>query len=205
MSLYSSLKPTLMILCSGITFALISCKTRFVEKTKTKEFVNSNMTGRNFDLQPKEFVLTFDDGPGASTQTLVDYLVLNKIPAVFFMVGNQMNQFPGVVRSIASHPELFVVANHSMNHSKPLTDSTAWAIDEISKADKILSTFWTGTKYMRPPYGALVGSTARIQGINAASPNLANYIGPVFWNVGGELTNTHSADFACWGKLLTAN
>lgn len=180
-----------------------ACRTRDWDNGSTpQEFVNRNLVGRDFDLGPGEYVLTFDDGPGEHTEALVNYLITNNTPAVFFLVGTKVKAFPGVVRKIASRPDLFYVANHSMTHTDPLTTSTNFAIREINEADTIIRTITEPPlKFMRPPYGALVGSVARIQGINAFSPALAAYIGPVFWDVGGELTARHSADWACWGQV----
>jgi peptidoglycan/xylan/chitin deacetylase (PgdA/CDA1 family) len=184
---------------------LVGCRSRDLgDGSSPQEFVNRNLRGTDFDLGPRQYVLTFDDGPGADTARLVDFLEQRNIPAIFFVVGEKVRARPNVVKRIAARPDLFYVANHSMTHTDPLTSSTNFAIQEINNADKVILDVAQPApvlKFMRPPYGSLVGSVARIEAINAFSPALAAYIGPVFWDVGGELTSKHSADWACWGSV----
>ena len=193
------------LVCLGVALVVPSCRSRGDQPgggAEVQEFFNRNLVGADFDLRPNEYVLTFDDGPGPDTARLVSFLEQRRIPAVFFLVGSKVQSFPDVVRRIAANPDLFYVANHSMTHTDPLTTSTSFAIQEINQADQVIRRITEPRlKFMRPPYGALVGSVARIQGINAFSPALASYIGPIFWDVGGELTSTHSADWACWGSV----
>src|SRR5687767_3383351 len=102
-----------------------------------------------------------------------------------------------------------------MNHqAKPLpTLGTQTTINEIMQADAVLkddiassqAVGFTGepVSFFRPPYGALVSlGAANIDRVNAAGA--AKYIGPVFWDIGGELKNGFAADWACWGKVTVA-
>lgn len=174
-----------------------------------------NLTANSFGLLDKEIVLTLDDGPGPRTAELAEWLAENDVPATFFMVGKNAKANPATVKKIAdlstSNNGLFIVANHSMTHSSPLPRlGVNGAVTEIASADAILrenielsqsvgstSPFF----FFRPPYGAFTSlGSANIAKVNA-SVDAGKYIGPVFWDIGGALTNTASADWACWGKV----
>jgi len=174
-----------------------------------------NTTAAAIGLKDKEIVLTLDDGPGPRTVELAEWLAREKVPAVFFMVGKNAKANPAAVARVVQlsneNDGLFIVANHSMNHqAKPLPSlGTETTIHEIMDADAILKTsiaqsqsvgYPSSMSFFRPPYGDLV----RIGATNIARINAAGgekYSGPVFWDIGGELKNGYSADWACWGKV----
>lgn len=179
------------------------------------EAVSTRNLGRNdFGLTDKELVLTLDDGPGPRTKELVDFFVQEKVPAVFFEVGKNAKANPDASAYVASKSALvpggLIVANHSLSHSgTPLPKmGVNGATSEIVDADTILaphikasqSQFASGAKsFFRPPYGAFtsLGET-NIATINARGA--AKYTGPIFWEIGGELTDKYSADWACWAR-----
>jgi peptidoglycan/xylan/chitin deacetylase (PgdA/CDA1 family) len=172
-----------------------------------------NLSRQHFGLEDHELVLTLDDGPGPRTKDLVDYLVAHQVPAVFFEVGKNAKEDPSASAYVAAHSHLvpggLIVANHSMNHSAtPLPKmGVDGATNEILEADAILSAniaasqaqFSDAKYFFRPPYGAFTAlGAAKIDEINARGAD--KYTGPIFWDIGGELTDTHSADWACWTK-----
>ena len=53
-------------------------------------------------LAPKEIVLTFDDGPGPSTQPILTILQNYGVPATFFNIGINANARPALVRAEAT-------------------------------------------------------------------------------------------------------
>ncbi|AKU98975.1 polysaccharide deacetylase [Labilithrix luteola] len=173
-----------------------------------------NLAASAFGLVDKELALTLDDGPGPRTIELAEWLAREKVPATFFMVGKNAKANPAAVQRIVdlsnANNGLFIVANHSMNHqARPLPSlGTDVIIDEIMDADAILksaiaasqSKLPSAVSFFRPPYGDLVRiGPANIATINAAGAD--KYQGPVFWDIGGELKNGFSADWACWGKI----
>lgn len=174
-----------------------------------------NLTGSGFGLLDNEIVLTLDDGPGARTIELAEWLAKEKVPAVFFMVGKNAAANPAAVERVVQlsneNNGLFIVANHTMNHqARPLPSlGVRTTINEIMDADRILSPnikasqkvgYNSSVSFFRPPYGDLL----RIGQANIATINQSGgdkYAGPVFWDIGGELKNGFSADWACWGKV----
>lgn len=58
--------------------------------------------------------LTFDDGPGKLTGEVLDILAENDITATFFVLGQQVEQYPELLERIAF--EGHSIGNHSYNH-----------------------------------------------------------------------------------------
>ncbi|MBK6692710.1 MAG: polysaccharide deacetylase family protein [Myxococcales bacterium] len=172
----------------------------------------TNIGARHFGLEEGELVLTLDDGPGPRTKELVDFLVANQVPAIFFQVGKNSERDPASSAYIAANsarvPGGLIVANHSNTHTDPLPkQGVSGSINEIMTADRHLlphikasqSQFASPIKFFRPPYGAFTAlGASNIQQVNSAGGN--GYVGPVFWEIGGELKGGFSADWACWGR-----
>lgn len=172
-----------------------------------------NLTANDFGLEDKEIVLTLDDGPGARTAELAQWLADEDVPAVFFMVGKNAAANPRTVQKVAEISARsggkILVANHSMTHTTPLPKQGAdGALAEIMNADAILAPniatsqapLPNAVSFFRPPYGAFTSlGAANVSRINDRGAD--KYVGPVFWDIGGELNERHSADWACWGKV----
>lgn len=196
--------------------AVAGCSSSVVDDsgdTNDELLSNKNLTGTDFGLADHEVVLTIDDGPGPRTPELVDFLVREQVPAVFFEVGKNSKAMPDKTAYVVAHaanvPGNLIIGNHSMNHSMtPLPKmGRAGAEAEIEQADAILhpsilaaqANLPDAVSFFRPPFGAFTAlGSANIAAINASPAG--RYVGPVFWNIGGELTATHSADWACWGS-----
>ncbi len=174
---------------------------------------NKNTVGKDFGLEAKEIVLTLDDGPGPRTVELAKWLADENVPATFFMVGKNAKANPAAVREVArlsaQKNSLFIIGNHSNTHTTPLTkQGVDGATNEIMTADLELkaaiaesqSTLPTAVSFFRPPYGAFASlGASNIGEINRRGAS--KYSGPVFWDIGGELSQAYSADWACWGKV----
>lgn len=77
------------------------------------------------DLQDKELVLTFDDGPSsATTARVLDALASECVKATFFLIGRNAAGLPHLVARTAR--EGHSIANHTQNHP--------WTIDKLSHA-----------------------------------------------------------------------
>lgn len=204
------------ILFTGLALAMASgCAAEAEEEGIDGEDAVSarNQTATSFGLTDKEIVLTLDDGPGPRTVELARWLAQENVPTTFFMVGKNAKANPSAVQEVARLSNekngLFIVANHSFTHTTPLPkQGVAGATSEIMDADAVLSANITesqkklpsATSFFRPPYGAFTAlGQGNIDRINANGA--AKYVGPVFWDIGGELTDTYSADWACWGKV----
>jgi peptidoglycan/xylan/chitin deacetylase (PgdA/CDA1 family) len=63
----------------------------------------------------RAIALTFDDGPSPYTPALVRVLVRMRVPATFFVVGQQLNDFSATLRNELAHG--FVIGDHTENHA----------------------------------------------------------------------------------------
>ncbi len=101
----------------------------------------------------KAIALTFDDGPHPRfTDSILEILEKEKIPATFFVIGSNVEAYPDVMqRVIAAGHE---IGNHTYRHPivKTVTDEEmAW---EIDKTDEILRSIgYSGNGLFRPPQG----------------------------------------------------
>jgi peptidoglycan-N-acetylglucosamine deacetylase len=97
--------------------------------------------------------LTFDDGPGEETGTLLETLVRAKVPAAFFLVGAMIRQQKAMARRIAATPGM-TIANHTISHPMLTRIPPARARREIVQNSKLIEQV-TGVKprFFRPPYG----------------------------------------------------
>ncbi|MEJ1969718.1 MAG: polysaccharide deacetylase family protein [Rhizomicrobium sp.] len=148
--------------------------------------------------------LTFDDGPNADTPAVLDALKAMNVKATFFIVGKMAARHPDVLARIAAEGHL--LANHSATHpflGRRFDEHPELLIDQIrSVNDQIAPLMHRGDRlYFRAPYGAWKAQHAAI--LNA-DPVLRNYVGPVYWDEGGESSMTadgyimSSADWSCW-------
>jgi peptidoglycan-N-acetylglucosamine deacetylase len=106
-----------------------------------------------FNTKNESIHLTFDDGPHpiATTLILQELKTLN-IKATFFLLGQNAQKFPDLVRQI--HAEGHQIANHSFTHKSLLFKNKTFLRDEILRTKEILETIiGTHSKYFRPPYG----------------------------------------------------
>ncbi len=147
---------------------------------------------------------TFDDGPNANTPAVLDVLKAYNIKATFFVVGRMARSHPEVLARIAAEGHL--LANHSATH--PMLSSSYDAhperlIDQLQQVnDEIAPLMKPGDKfYFRAPYGSWRSAHAAI--LNS-DPTLRNYVGPIYWDIGGDIQRTSdgyilsSADWDCW-------
>lgn len=71
----------------------------------------------SIDLKQKEIILTFDDGPvPGSTEKILDILKENCIKANFFLMGQNAQAHPDLVRRIAA--EGHAIGYHSWSHPR---------------------------------------------------------------------------------------
>jgi peptidoglycan/xylan/chitin deacetylase (PgdA/CDA1 family) len=99
--------------------------------------------------------LTFDDGPHPEvTPALLDLLAENGAKATFFLLGDQVERHPGIVRRMVD--EGHVIGNHSYNHPRFPTISTAEQRKQVDRTDTILAAFdGNALHWFRPPSGAM--------------------------------------------------
>jgi peptidoglycan/xylan/chitin deacetylase (PgdA/CDA1 family) len=148
--------------------------------------------------------LTFDDGPNAHTEEVLDVLKKLHVKATFFIVGHMAHTHPATLARIAAEGHL--LANHSATHvfmgasydADP--DKLLHQLRDVD--DQIEPLMKPGDKlFYRAPYGAWKTAHAAILNND---PRLRNYIGPIYWDIGGDITMSRdgyvmsAADWDCW-------
>ena len=101
----------------------------------------------------KYLALSFDDGPNLSTESkMLDVLAKHKVPATFFVIGNNINE--GSAANMKRALELGCeIGNHSLTHSMMSQMDEAAVKAEIEATSAMIEKI-TGQqpKFFRPPY-----------------------------------------------------
>lgn len=127
-------------------------------------------------------VLTFDDGPDPErTPRLLDVLAARKAKAVFFVLGEQVQRHPALLRRIADAGH--EIGNHSWSHPWMLPMGRARIAEELDRCQSAIAEL-TGVapRLVRPPYGQRdyrFNQLARERGLTPVlwSKNLRDYWG----------------------------
>lgn len=104
--------------------------------------------------------LTFDDGPSRHTGHLLDMLRDYGIPATFFLLGDNAERTPAVVRRILA--EGHEVGNHTWSHPNLRALAPEAQEEEIRATDAVLRALGASPSYLRPPYGNFDAHTLEI-------------------------------------------
>lgn len=96
--------------------------------------------------------LTFDDGPAPDTPAILDVLREHGVRAAFFLVGRQVERYPGIARRILD--EGHEIGNHSYSHPIYLYRRARVTRSELERAQEIITSA-TGRRpsLARPPCG----------------------------------------------------
>lgn len=100
--------------------------------------------------------LTFDDGPGPETLSIIRELNLHGISATFFFIGEQVEQYPHLSElREALERGGHSVANHSYTHPNFLRLSAQQTLHELKRTQDILEEQFSSLRValFRPPYG----------------------------------------------------
>lgn len=161
--------------------------------TSASQLGGSNMAAGTYSL-------TFDDGPGPRTEELANWLGDRGIVATFFINGKNAAGHEAALRAIKARGH--ILANHTHDHEN-MTSQTGDALHRaVADTDAIIAQYQpAGPWLLRAPYGAWSGRVS--EELNAT--DMKKYVGSIFWNVGGELTASYGADWACWGQGLTVS
>ncbi|HJP96320.1 MAG TPA: polysaccharide deacetylase family protein [Candidatus Saccharimonadales bacterium] len=130
--------------------------------------------------------LTFDDGPGAYTQQVLDILARYNVHATFYVIGKNVVAYPADVRRMAAEGQ--EIGNHSWSHANLATLSWSGVYQELSSTQIAVqqTAGVTPTKF-RPPYGAVNNTVRNAAASLGLSVNLWS-IDTVDWSQPG--TNT---------------
>lgn len=97
-------------------------------------------------LQPRELVLTFDDGPLAGTsERVLKALADECVQATFFSLGRSARQYPALLRRIAS--EGHTIATHTHNHPLLTKKTDASMRAEIRRGVNSIDAALEGSPY----------------------------------------------------------
>jgi peptidoglycan/xylan/chitin deacetylase (PgdA/CDA1 family) len=105
------------------------------------------------DTKSKKVALTFDDGPHpVYTKELLDGLKERGVKATFFVVGEQVESCPKMIRRMYRQGHL--IGNHTYHHVQLNVLSEEQACSEVVDTNAAICEI-TGEEpvYMRPPYG----------------------------------------------------
>ncbi len=101
-----------------------------------------------------QVALTFDDGPDPTwTPKILDILKAKGVPAAFFLLGQQCENYPGIVRRIVA--EGHEIGSHTYTHTNLALASPQRTRIELDATQRLIQTI-TGrsTTLFRPPYEA---------------------------------------------------
>lgn len=97
----------------------------------------------------KAVYLTFDDGPHPEhTPWVLDILDSFGIKATFFMVGDNVRRYPGLLDRVLSRGHS--VGNHTMHHLQGLHSSSLQYLRDVTEADILIKS-----PLFRPPHGIM--------------------------------------------------
>ncbi len=96
------------------------------------------------DRSENKVALTFDDGPNPyATERILDILRQYSVPAVFFLLGKRVRQYPWLVKRILE--EGHIIGNHTYSHLQKKRDyrKAEILIKRVTRKDSC---------FVRPPY-----------------------------------------------------
>jgi len=138
----------------------------------------------------KILCLTFDDGPDREyTPQILDILKAHHVPATFFVIGVNAEQFPTLIKR--EYEEGHEIGNHTYTHPNIAATSTLRTELELSTTQRIIENLLgVSTTFFRPPYNADSAPTTpqeiepilRAQGFGYTT--IAETIDPRDWELG---------------------
>ena len=126
-------------------------------KRTFKHLMMIGLASLTFACAPKEpakyLALAFDDGPNLTTESeMLDLLAKHKVPATFFVIGNNINEETArnMQRAVKQGCE---IGNHSLTHSMMSLMDEEQVKDEIEATSALIEkTVGERPKFFRPPY-----------------------------------------------------
>ena len=182
-------------------------------------FQHYKIVAKHLGITAKQIVLTFDDGPSIHSKRLLEVLLAYKVPATFFVVNDSINRLPKadideIFTLIKDNPELFNLSHHSSTHRNFFEIRNKQDLaEEFVTTHKVIQSYLSDTKdyiFFRAPYGNFNNPMSDFyNGDPDLAPFAANYVGPVYWDIGGfydsEFTPPNAngtlyyrGDYACW-------
>jgi peptidoglycan/xylan/chitin deacetylase (PgdA/CDA1 family) len=98
--------------------------------------------------------LTFDDGPGPSTEALLDVLADEGVRSTFFVLGRQVRAYPDVIARM--HAEGHQIASHGYDHGILIFRGPRHVADQLAATEAAVRDAAGPealTRYFRAPHG----------------------------------------------------
>ena len=136
---------------------ILTCKQYFPEAKGIKSFLfkydELKFPSETSDNGKPKIALTFDDGPSAHTERLLNIFAQHGAKGTFFVLGEQFSGKENTLKRIVN--EGHQIGNHTWNH-RQLTKLTVQEITDelLSTANKIFDITGVDCTIMRPPYGS---------------------------------------------------
>jgi peptidoglycan/xylan/chitin deacetylase (PgdA/CDA1 family) len=106
----------------------------------------------------KVIYLTIDDGPSEYTQPLIDIFKKNDAVGTWFLIGNQAESQPELVKKL--HKAGMAIGSHTWDHPNLNTLSDQEVRKQFESTNRAVGPVMGSC--MRPPYGLINSSAARI-------------------------------------------
>ena len=127
-----------------------STKTRKVVVSEKKTVVTPKRKTDNNPGIPGVIYLTFDDGPGSYTNSILDTLAKYNIKATFFVTGNGSDSI-----ILREYQEGHTIALHTYTHNWDIYKSIDTYLDDLNKiSNKVKNVTGYESKFVRFPGGS---------------------------------------------------
>jgi len=137
--------------------------------------------------------VSFDDGPAAYTQTLLNYLNQKNISATFFVVGSRVIERPNVL--LEEYTSGHEISVHTWSHPHLTTLTNAQIVAELGWTRHAIKTITGVTPTtMRPPFGDI---DDRVRAIS-----LAMGMVPIMWTRALDGSQFDTNDWRVAGGLV---
>jgi peptidoglycan-N-acetylglucosamine deacetylase len=147
-------KDTQFISTPNATQQLPSATQNIVSFSVPPKFAQATVRNVKLNKGEKYIALTFDDGPWAdSTDKILSILHQNNIKATFFMIGENVKNFPQQGKNVLAHGH--VIGNHTWHHQYMHMSPQLAASEIESTNDEIYKVIGAKTSLFRPPGGVL--------------------------------------------------
>ncbi len=133
--------------------------TKGVTSNAPLTFQGATIKAGKVNQDQKVIALTFDDGPWPETTSQVlDILKKNKIKGTFFVVGQNVKNYPHLVQRVIA--EGHAIGNHTWHHWYHYMDPNAAAYEINHTAEIIYQVTGVKTNLFRPPGGIMHNGVA---------------------------------------------
>ena len=103
----------------------------------------------------QDVLLSFDDGPGPNTKSLLDLSLEYGIKFAFFILPEQAQKYPEIVRRIVKDGH--ILGSHFSQHRHHIMDTKMTFLNSLNESvEKIEKISQTTIQYSRVPYGRLL-------------------------------------------------